>query len=253
MIKEFLRKKYDASSERTKKALQMIIRYVPFTYWRGRHLWFKNVYNRFGHEKRKYIFMTIARFLRANRPIEGYYFEFGSCEANTMRMAFDSFRYLQNFTFVSFDSFEGFPEVIEMDKQAIFEKGKAKISESDFTKIVTRHGMPRAKLITVKGFYEKSLTEDLKQRLLSQKAAVVYIDCDLYASTVPVLNFIKDFLQRGTVIVFDDWHCYWSDPERGERRALKEFREKNPSLIFEDFIETGEQKAFIFLGEKIIK
>jgi len=249
MIKEFLRKKYDGSSKRTKKIVRGVICYIPFIAYQRSHFWFKNVYNKFGQEKRNYIFMTIARFLRANRPIKGYYFEFGCCEANTMRMAWDAFHYLQDFTFVAFDSFEGFPEISEGDKQEIFEKGKAKMSEHDFVKVVTRHGMAREKLIVIKGFYDKTLTPELKEKLLPSKAAVIYIDCDLYTSTVPVLNFIKEFLQKGTIIVFDDWHCFYGDPERGERRAFKEFREQNLDLIFEDFISTGEQKSFVFLGK----
>jgi len=230
--------------------LRRILNYIPFTSWHRKHLWLRKVYNKFARDERWYIFLSMARFLNINRPISGYYFEFGSCGANTMRMAWDAFHYLFDFTYVAFDSFEGFPEIKEIDKQEIFEKGKAKMSEKDFIKAVTRHGIPREKLIIIKGFYEKSLTEELKKRLLPQRAAVVYIDCDLYHSTVPVLNFIKDFLQKGTLIVFDDWNCYCGDPERGERRAFREFRQQNPDLIFEEFIQTSEAKIFIFLGKK---
>lgn len=88
-----------------------------------------------------------------------------------------------------------------------------------------RHGIPRDKLITVKGFYSESLDEETKRRLQPGKAAVIYVDCDLYESTVPVLNFIKDFLQKGTIVVFDDWNCFLGDPDRGERRAFREFRQ----------------------------
>jgi predicted O-methyltransferase YrrM len=93
-----------------------------------------------------------------------------------------------------------------------------------------------------------SLTQELKQRLLPRKAAVVYIDCDLYLSTVPVLRFIEDFLQPGTVIVFDDWNCFLADPNRGERRAWREFRAASPELQFEPFVSKGMQASFIFTG-----
>ena len=81
------------------------------------------------------------------------------------------------------------------------------------------------------------------------KAAVIYVDCDLYKSTVPVLKFIVPFLQRGTIIVFDDWNCFYGDPELGERKAWSEFLSANPHLKFEEFIETNEAKAFICLTE----
>jgi hypothetical protein len=67
---------------------------------------------------------------------------------------------------------------------------------------------------------------------------------------VPVLNFIKPFLQPGTIIVFDDWNCFIGDPEKGERRAWAEFTAANPHLKFEPFISDGETNSFIFIGER---
>ena len=212
--------------------------------------WIRDDFTGFGEFQRRNIFMTIASFWNVNRPVKGYYFEFGSYGANTMRMAYDSFRYLFDWTYVAFDSFEGLPEIPEIDKQEIWVKGNLSMTQEKFTRIMKRHGMPRDKLITIKGFYDYSLTDELKKRLLPKKAAVIYIDCDLYTSTVPVLDFIKDFLQKGTIIVFDDWNCFYGDPNRGEKKAFVEFLQRNPSLHFEDFLEVNIAKAFIFTGYK---
>lgn len=92
-------------------------------------------------------------------------------------------------------------------------------AEEEFIRRVTRHGIPSDRLITVKGFYDQSLNAETRDRLLPQKAAVIYIDCDLYMSTVPILEWMRDFLQTGTVIIFDDWYCFHGDPEKGEQRA----------------------------------
>ncbi|HYA39361.1 MAG TPA: TylF/MycF/NovP-related O-methyltransferase [Candidatus Methylomirabilis sp.] len=222
----------------------------PFSARAGRERWISEVYTQFGLDKRREIFLSIARFCHINRPIDGYYFEFGCHEGNTFRMAYDNFHHLFDWTYVACDSFEGLPEIEEVDKQEIWKRGKLKTSEEDFIRLVTRHGVPKDRLITVKGYYDQSLTTELKSTLLPKKAAVVYVDCDLYTSTVPVLNFIRDFLQRGTIIVFDDWNCFHGDPEKGERRAFAEFRAREPRLVFEDFVETNESKAFICLGER---
>jgi hypothetical protein len=194
--------------------------------------------------------MGVARYAVINRPIDGYYFEFGCHSATTMRMAYDSFHHLFDWEYVAFDSFEGLPEIGEIDKQEIWEKGKLKTTEEEFRLILRRHGMPMEKLRTVKGFYADTLNDDLKKVLSTRKAAVVYIDCDLYESTVPVLRFVCDFLQRGTIVVFDDWNCFYGDPERGERRAFREFLEREPRLVFEEFMQTAEVKAYICLGER---
>jgi hypothetical protein len=253
-IEDIARRYYDNSSESKKKIIRGVynkLRRLPFTPLYQNNKWAKiaKIYTKFGREQREQIFLSIARFCNINRPINGYYFEFGCNEANTMRMAYRNFHYLFDWTYVGFDSFDGLPEIQEIDKQRIWKKGKLKTSEDDFIRIVTRGGMPRKKLITIKGFYDQSLNSEVKEKLLPVKAAVIYVDCDLYVSTIPVLNFSKDFLQKGTIIVFDDWFCFYGDPNKGERRAFREFRERNPRLIFEDFIQTNEAKAFIYLGE----
>lgn len=210
--------------------------------------WIRQDYFAFGQRTRREVFLSIARFHHINRPMAGYYFEFGSHEGNTMRMAWDTFRHLFDFTYVAFDSFEGLPEIGPIDEQKIWERGKLKTEEANFRTVVEGHGMPSNKLLTIKGYYSDSLNEQTKRRLEGQSAAVVYIDCDLYESTVPVLRFIREFLQRGTVIVFDDWFCFHGDPERGERLAWTEFLAANPTLRFEPFVQTQEAQSFIFLG-----
>lgn len=215
-----------------------------------RHEWIEGPHEAFRAKKRHDIFMSISIFCFHNQPIDGYYFEFGCHRARTMRLAWDMFHSLHDWTYVAFDSFEGLPEMDAADSMPIWKKGDLKTSETDFINLMIHHGMPREKLKTVKGFYNESLTPALRDELLPQKAAVVYIDCDLYSSTASALNFSKDFFQKGTVLVFDDWFCFYGDPAKGERRAFAEFQERNPELIFEDYIQTNEAKAFIFLGKK---
>ncbi|MBN23420.1 MAG: hypothetical protein CL678_19190 [Bdellovibrionaceae bacterium] len=227
----------------------IILEKIPFTNEQKKKYWLTHIYQEHNFSARERIFLSIARFCHVNRPIEGYYFEFGCHGGNTMKMAYNHFRFLFNWDYVAFDSFEGLPEIQEIDKQEIWKKSKLKTDENEFRSMMIKHGIPPEKLILVKGFYDESLDEKLKNKLLPKKAAAIYIDCDLYTSTVPVLEFIKDFLQKGTIIVFDDWNCFHADPEKGERRAFKEFREKYPTLQFEEFISTHEAKSFVFLGE----
>jgi hypothetical protein len=202
----------------------------------------------FGKENRKSFFLSAARYLHINRPIEGYYFEFGCNEANTFRMAYDYFKFF-NLTYVAFDSFKGLPKIEEIDKVEIFQEGKLAFSKKEFERICKKKGIDDDKLIIIEGFYENSLNKELVNRLSLKKAAVIYIDCDLYTSTVPVLNFIVNFLQPGTLIFFDDWNCFYGDPDRGQKKAFDKFKLKNPNLVFEEFISNGESKSFIFIKD----
>jgi hypothetical protein len=74
------------------------------------------------------------------------------------------------------------------------------------------------------------LNDHTKKTLGIKQAAVVWIDCDLYESTVPALNFITDFVQTGTIICFDDFYCFRGDPNRGESKAFKEWLLRNPKI-----------------------
>jgi len=207
-------------------------------------------HDKFRDTQREYVFKCIARYCHLNGLRYGYYFEFGCHKGRTLRLAWDHSNGLFDWTYVAFDSFEGLPDIPEIDRNPMWEKGMSATTEEELTVITESAGMPRNRLITVKGFYDQSLESGIAKKLLPEKAVVVYVDCDLYTSTVPVLKFIKDFLQPGTIIVFDDWFCLYADPERGQRRAWAEFCRDNPQLHFIDFIGTGEAQAFIHIGEQ---
>ena len=107
------------------------------------------------------------------------------------------------------------------------------------------------KVNLVKGWYDKVLNGDTKKHLSTKKAAFIFIDCDLYESTVPVLNFITEYLQSGTIIAFDDWYCFKGSPEKGEQKAFKEWLQKNPSfkaLEFHKFSWSGN--SFIMQDQR---
>lgn len=241
---------YDPLPDGVKAALRAAWYRAPFTAAGRRERWVRDVYTAALLDERRRLFLAIANFCHVNRPTEGYYFEFGCHGANTMRMAWDSFHHLFDLTYVGFDSFEGLPDIAEIDRQEIWRKGALATSEQAFRDACERHGMPRDRLVTVPGFYDRTLTDETAARLSAGGVAVVYVDCDLYESTVPVLRFVRRFLQEGTVIVFDDWNCFNADPDRGERRAFREFREAEPRLHFEPFAATAMQQAFVFVGEK---
>lgn len=73
------------------------------------------------------------------------------------------------------------------------------------------------------------------------------MDCDLYSSTVTVLEFIQGLIRKDTVLVFDDWYSFNEKDEFGEKRA---FREWNHAKYFEEFYDVENVfKAFICTEE----
>ena len=91
----------------------------------------------------------------------------------------------------------------------------------------------------VKGWFNKTLNSKTASEINLRRIAVAWIDCDLYESTIPVLNFITPFLSDGTVIIFDDWRCYRNDPEFGEQKACSEWLERNPQLKLNKLFSFG--------------
>lgn len=210
-----------------------------------RDQWLREFYTPFAQNERRRIYLSIARYAQINRPIKGHYFEFGCHSGQTMKLAWDNFHHLFDWNLFAFDSFEGLPEIEEIDKQEIWKAGKLRTDEDDFKQMMLDHGIPEDRLKMVKGFYSDSLTEDLSAQILPDKAAVVYIDCDLYASCRDILKWIPPFLQKGTIVVFDDWNCFHGDPEKGERKAWAEFLAEHPTFHFEPFVHTAEAQAFL--------
>lgn len=211
-------------------------------------VWLADHFTPFDQGCRERFYLAATSFLFSNFDEElsgGYYFEFGCHKARTMRYAWKHTRHNFALTYVAFDSFEGLPEIEPIDALADWKRGSFAISEEDFVATVVDAGMPRDRLKTVKGFYDTSLTPEIAAALQPRKATIVYVDCDLYKSTVPVLSFIAPFLRTGSIVAFDDWNCYFADPSRGQRRAWREFRESHPQLHFEPFYSTHMMASFI--------
>ena len=126
---------------------------------------------------------------------------------------------LKDMKFYAFDSFAGLPDVKGIDEVGSqFRRGDYACTEEQFKKNLQAKGVNLNKVVTVPGWYDNTLSNETKKKLPLKAAAVVWIDCDLYESTVPVLNFLTDYIVDGTILVFDDWFCFRGSPERGEQK-----------------------------------
>lgn len=153
----------------------------------------------------------------------------------------------KNIRYFAFDSFEGLPEINTNDtKHSRFHKGRFASSKDFFLENCKNNGVDIKKIVSIEGFYEKSLTEAVKQQNQIDAASIVMIDCDLYSSTKAVLNFITPLLQIGTILIFDDWFAYKGSPKEGEQKATKEWLHLNPNITLAEYARFGaSQKSFI--------
>ena len=80
------------------------------------------------------------------------------------------------------------------------------------------------------------------------QASLIHIDCDLYDSTVSVLDFIYYLIVPGTIIVFGDWYIHdrQEGPEAAEQLGYK--KALNESILkskLRDYYDSDSMKAFI--------
>lgn len=189
------------------------------------------------NERQKFIWQTFD-FIKESH-VTGSYFEFGCHKAITFRMALAEAhrRGIDWMDFYAFDSFEGLPSTSPIDYFPQWKAGALATSEERFLDLVRRQGKLADKVRTVKGFYKDTLTPRFRDSFVAEgrKIAIAFVDCDLYESTVQVLDFIDPLLQKGSVIYFDDYYLFAGDPGRGEQRAFAEYQNRtthrfNPHL-----------------------
>jgi len=201
---------------------------------------------------------TAASFVAWNQ-VEGDYLEFGVYQGDSFAEAYRSIGYQrqqqarfgngstehQQWTktrprFFAFDSFEGLPSGPGA-RQADYEPGAYSCSQDKFKKNIAELGVNLDDVVVVPGFYDQTLNAETKQRYGLRRVAMVMIDCDLYESTVPVLEFLTDLVGQGTILIFHDWFRFQGNPKCGEQRACREWLERNPQLELVEYWREGPQ------------
>lgn len=191
--------------------------------------------------QRKEFFLKAFRAIQFNH-IQGDYIEFGCSTAMTFNLAFRAIRrYQLDCRLWAFDSFQGLPEVThEIDKHPEWTAGNYSMSQREFEKRCRLGGIPNERYSIVAGFYEQTLNEEtIESRDYPKRVALAYVDCDLYASTWPVLKFLLRRMQNGTIVAFDDYYCWSEKGPSGEAHAVREFLEKSHHIRFHPYLNIG--------------
>jgi O-methyltransferase len=183
--------------------------------------------------------MKIAMEFATHSKLNGDYLEFGVNKGESFIAAFHFARRsgLNAMNFYAFDSFRGLPEIKGIDAEgfAHFREGAFACDMDQFRSIIASNGVALDRVNLVPGWYDEVLNEQTKGKLPLSSAAVIWVDCDLYESTVPVLDFITGYIQDGTIIIFDDWFSFRGDPNRGEQKAFAEWLANNPQIRATEF------------------
>ena len=190
-----------------------------------------------------------ALFHVYTEEVEGAYFEFGVFEGSSILSAVKSYNKISNTritkltkkkidrNFYGFDSFDdGFKYSDNRDKHPFFKEGDFVSSYSKCKKRLSKY--KNVKLI--KGYFEDSIKDRSMDEVVDdQKCAIAFIDCDLMTPAIIALNFIKSSLQKGTILILDDFFAYKGNPNLGVCGALNQFKSDNPDIKLREFFRYG--------------
>jgi O-methyltransferase len=190
-----------------------------------------------------------------NAQIPGDYCEFGVYRGDTFIQAHRSLSgRFHNMRFLAFDSFAGLPNPKNHDARdgytGNFHESEFTCSKEDFMTNLQAKRVELERIKIIKGWFNKTLAPGKAEEYGIEKIAAAWIDCDLYESTVPVLNFILPHLSIGSVIVFDDWRCFRNLPDLGEQRACREWLVVNPDLTLHELFSFGFHGVAFTVGSR---
>jgi O-methyltransferase len=167
----------------------------------------------------------------------GHYFEFGVWNGVSLLRFWKCTQWMlgrgetNRWKIFGFDSFEGLPKPKDSaDTHEFVGEGSFR-SEGVATilRLLESNGCKQEKIKLIPGFFDESLTADLKKTLDFPKASLVNIDVDYYSSTIDVLDWIEDLMHDGTLIYFDDINFYNRNPKKGQVKAITDFNNARDS------------------------
>lgn len=176
--------------------------------------------------------------------IPGDYLEFGVYMGKTFSYTYRVMAPLfPGMRFVALDSFEGLPEPKGLDAQdnytSGFYTGQFACDIRQFESNLVADGVDMKRVSMIKGWFDKTLDPGNAESSIIGKVAAAWIDCDLYESTVPVLDFLTGRLSVGSVLLFDDWRCFRNLADFGQQRACREWLQRNPQIKLNEFVDFG--------------
>lgn len=191
------------------------------------------------YSEREMFFRRAFKALSFN-GINGDYLEFGCWGCTTFSLAYkQSLKYGMHIHLWAFDSFCGLPPKEKPeDNHPLWQEGAMAMSAEAFRGKCIKVGIPASKFSIVAGFYKQTLNAG-SERNLPRDICLAYIDCDLYSSTLTVLEFLTARLKHGMIIAFDDYYCWSPTAISGERKACSDYFRNSKEWILVPYVQFG--------------
>lgn len=118
-----------------------------------------------------------------------------------------------------FDTFEGLPDLCDMDNSEQFHKGDYSAQLESVKEYLKKY--PNV-------YFYKGLFPATSEPVKNKKFSFIHLDVDIYESTVSCLQFFYPRMNKGGVIVSHDYQG-----SMGVKKAIDEFFKDKPEIIIE--------------------
>lgn len=142
-----------------------------------------------------------------------------------------------------YDSFEGFPEPTDVDKNSKRKpkKGEWAIENQLEKALDIKIRYPNIDVKVIKGF-----VEDVLPKIKPTKIKLLHIDLDIYPGYKASLDYLFDLVEEGGLIIFDEYDERYEDGSLkwpGAKLAIDQFLTSRNRL--QDLVGYEKNKAYI--------
>ena len=195
------------------------------------------------HNLEKYKALRKALYITALDDLGGDYLEFGVFTGSSFVFAARYNSKLKDLTqkktrFFGFDSFEGFGDIKDFDAHPFYKNDTFALNYEKVSRNI-KCQMGSNEHTLVKGYFDQTIKGKTPESFGIQKARIVFIDCDLKDPAADVFNFVKSSLQKGTVLIMDDFYSYKGDLQLGVSGAFEDFKKNNPHISWRRLLDYG--------------
>ncbi len=140
--------------------------------------------------------------------------------------------------FYAFDSFKGIVGANKNEEQ-LYQDGAYYANLETFWHNMKVSGCSELPIKAIQDPFQEMLLQKIPYELGIEHISIAHIDSDVYEAAILALEFITPALLNGALILFDEFHAFGANNNKGERKALKEWLQKNPHFSVEIYRNYG--------------
>lgn len=165
--------------------------------------------------------------------IKGNYIEFGIYKGKSLIHSYKTYKKIfkksPDIKFYGLDSFSGFP----VENHDFYNSSNFSVSSEKVIKSFKKY----EEIEVIDGYFDEILNSE--ETLLNNEFSFVFIDCDIYESSLDIFQYIKGKVANGGFIMIDD---FTSIDKNGNsiQKAFAQYFTINKDVILFDFYSNGQ-------------